>query len=97
MIRENVQALGMLVDVLEWDGNEQELQSFGPDAFYGVSPDGMAILGSGYPATDQPSGIGKRPLRPGDILVRPAGRTDISPLHLFQNCWWTTALRLIDG
>lgn len=87
MIRERVSMLGITVDVLEWDGNEEELRSFGPDQFRGINA-GVAEMGSLHP-------LGGRFLRHGDILVRPAGRTDISPLHLFRDSWWTTELGLL--
>lgn len=81
-------ALGMEVDVLTWDGNEEELRSFTPDEIFGVDENGVATLGT------RGTGV-NRWLRPGDLLIRPAGRTDISPLHFFQGSWWTRNLGLL--
>jgi len=88
MIRAAVPAMGMLVDVLEWDGNEEELRSFTVDEFFGIDPDGVTWTGSSRPGV-------RRPLAPGDLLVRPAGRTDVSPLHLFREHWWVRELGLL--
>jgi hypothetical protein len=88
MIRQAVMLGVMEVDILEWDGNEEELKAFGPDKFYGVNLTGVAEMGSAHPA-------GRRILRPGDILVRPAGRADLSPLMFYSDTWWAPALGLL--
>ena len=88
MIRRNVEAFGMLVDILEWDGNIAELQSFSPDDIFGET-DGVMLAGS------LRDGI-HRHLKHGDLMVRPAGRADISPLNVFRESWWATALGLVE-
>jgi hypothetical protein len=37
-----------------------------------------------------------RVLRLGDILVRPAGRPNISPLHFFRDTEWAKILGLVE-
>lgn len=93
MIRENVPALGMLVDILEWDGNVEELRSFGPDEIIGENDEGVMLTGSARGIAD---GV-RRHLRHGDLLVRPAGCADATPLHFFHDMEWTRRLRLLDG
>lgn len=91
MIR-TVYALGMLVDVLEWDGNIDELRGFGPDEIIGETDEGVMLTGSMRGIAD---GF-RRHLRPGDLLIRPAGRADITPLHMYRDIWWTQELGLLD-
>lgn len=88
MIRTAVPALGMLVDVLVWDGDEEELRGFAADEFFGCDPGGAAWTGS------ERSEI-RRPLRPGDLLVRPAGRSDLSALNFFGDSPWVYLLGLV--
>lgn len=91
MIRTEVHAMGTLVDVLVWDGNEEELRSFTPDEIYGVDENGVMRTGHLHmDLLELP-----RYLRIGDILVRPAGRNDISPLHIFRDTWWAQSLGLL--
>lgn len=90
MIRLNVDMRGMPVDVLEWDGSVKELQDFSPDEYLGMDEDGSARTETAR------EGI-ERVVRLGDIVVRPAGRTDVSPLMFFREHWWTTALGLLDN
>lgn len=93
MIRSEVVALGMLVDILEWDGDGEELRGFTPDEIIGEAGEGIMMTGS---LRGIPDGC-RRLLRHGDLLVRPAGRNDISPLHLFRDSWWTRELGLLDA
>lgn len=87
MIRTAVPALGMLTDVLMWDGDEEELRGFAADEFFGTDPDGTAWVSSERPEV-------RRPLRPGDLLVRPAGRTDLVALMFFGDSPWVPLLGL---
>jgi hypothetical protein len=91
MIRTEVHALGIVVDILEWDGNEEELREFSPDEIMGEEH-GMMMTAS----VRGIDGGSRRHLRQGDLLIRPAGRADVSPLHLYRDTWWPRALGLIN-
>jgi len=89
MVRTNVAAMGTRVDVLEWHGDIVELMLFSPDTIHGVDEQGVAHTGSML------MGI-NRVIHPGDLLVLPAGRPGVSPLHFFRDSEWVEILGLVE-